>query len=67
MTNGSLTFQKHIKRGPELPKKVQSRETDCIMSYLCQGMMKYTHNRPKKTLQNTPSREINDVKFFLAH
>ena len=43
MIDGLLTFQKHMKRWTELPTNVQSRE-----SYLSQGMMEHTHNRPKK-------------------
>ena len=39
MTNGSLTFHKHIKRWTRITQTCSKQGDDCIMSYLSQGMM----------------------------
>ena len=69
MMDVSLTFQKHIKRWTRITQKCSKQGDDCIMSYLSQGMMKYTHNRPKKNpkkLQNTPQQRDKCCKIFLS-
>ena len=63
----SLTFQKHIKRWTRITQKCSKQGDDCIMSYLSQGMMEYTHKRPKKKkLQNTPQQRDKWCKIFLS-
>ena len=55
MIDGSPTFQKHIKRWTRITKKCSKQGDDYIMSYLSQGMMEYTHNRPKNPAKYPPA------------
>ena len=65
MINGSLTFQKHIKRWTKITQICSKQGDDRIMSYLSQGMMniltialgKYkniTQNEPQNTSKWLP-------------
>ena len=42
MKDGSLTFQKHIKRWTRITQICSKQGDDCIMSYLSQGMKNIT-------------------------
>ena len=57
-------FRNILQNGPKTPKNVQSRET--TMSYVSHDMLKYTHNRPKNTLQNAPRQRDKYCKIFLS-
>ena len=69
MIDGLLTFQKHIKRWIRFTQKCSKQRDDCIMSYLSQGMMEYTHNRPKKLCEippPPPQQRDKCCKIFLS-
>ena len=55
MLDGWLPFQKHITKWTKNIQKCPKQRNDNIMSHVSQGMIEYTHNRPKNTAKYPPS------------